>query len=870
MKYKVKYKIIVIIFLLIWDFTKSQTQDSIAGNNPSKAILDTIATDTIPQRNGFLDVVESTSDEQYQNAKERFTLLLKNAVVTYTDLKIEADYIKMMWDSGNIYAIGKKDSTGKIVEPSIFTQNGKKVEYNSFVYNVKTKKGKAFNVRTEESMGGDQGVVVAEIVRQYSDSVSGMKNVAYTTDEYFISKKDSVADYHLQTRVAKLIQGETRRVVTGPIVMKIYNVTTPLVLPFSYLPLGTDRSTGLLMPSFGERESVGFYIEGAGIYLPLGDYMDLSLTGDIYTKGSYGLHAVSQYKKRYKFLGNFRLDWEKRVTGIKGLPSYSTGKIYRVYWSHSQDTKANPNFRFAANVNFSSSKYYRNSINNLNSLNGDILTNTTSSSISLNKTWPGTPFSASMTLRHSQQMNASRDQANPVTLNLPQFTLNMNRIYPFAPRTGTKKGLFQNLNFSYNFNLSNTIYTNDEDFFSKKMFDNMKNGAEHVININTGTTIFNYFPLNFSAGYREVWSLKSLRRYYDNAQNKVIDEEVNGFNTFRVFNISTNTQTTLYGQLNFGTNEDNKLIKAIRHVITPSVGFSFTPDFSKDFWGYYSNYIDKEGNEIMYSRFSNGIYGGPSRGLSQSLNFSLDNNLELKVRSRNDSTSVKKIKIFDYLNINASYNFASDSMKLSPISMRGATRILDNKMTLNYGATINPYRMIVNNANPNGLLVNQIGGFTISNYNFNTSYSIGNTTFGERKMDFDRRGRVRQDVYYFDKNDYAQFLMPWNVNFGITHNVSRTGAGKTRKSTSLNLNGTISPTPYWRISANTNFDLQTGKVSYTTINFNRDLRSFNINFSMVPFGQYKTWNFFVGIKANFLSDALKYEERNFNTNLSDF
>lgn len=870
MKNNLKYKIIVIILLTNLLNVNSQVKDSIglSGNNIS--VKDSVVIDSVSKINGFQDIIDATSEEQYQNIKERFTVLKKKAEVNYTDMKITADYIKLFWDNGDIYAVGKKDSTGKTIEPSVFTQNGKQLEYDSFIYNVKTKQGKAFRIRTEESMGSDKGVVVADLVRQYNDSVSGMRNVAYTTDDYFINKKDSIADYHLETTVAKLIQGKTKRIVTGPIMMKIYDVATPLILPFSYLPLGTDRSTGLLMPSFGEKESVGFYIEGAGVYIPFGDYMDLSLTGDIYTKGSYGLHAYSQYNKRYKFSGNFSIDWERKVNGIKGLPSYSKGAMYRVFWSHSQDSKANPNFRFSANVNFSSSKYYTNSINNYNSLNGNVLTNTTSSSVSLNKVWPGTPFSASMNLRHSQQMNVGTDKPNPVTLSLPQFTFNVSRIYPFAPKAGAKKGLLQNLALNYNMDLSNTIYTTDEDFFGKNMFKDTKNGMQHNVNLSTGTTLFNYFPLNFAANYKEVWALKSLNRYYDAVEDKVVDEDVSGFNSFRTFNLSTNTQTTLYGQLNFGTEDDNKIIKAIRHVVTPSVGFSYTPDFSKDFWGYYKKYKDSRGEEVSYSRFSNGIYGSPSSGLSQSITLSVSNNLEMKVRSRSDSTSVKKVKIFDYLNIDTSYNFAADSLKLAPISLRGSTRILDNKMSLNFGATINPYKVIFNEKNPNGVMIDQIGGFNLTNYNFNTSYSIGNSTFGERKMDFDRRGRVRQDVYYFDKNDYAQYLIPWNVNLGLTHSVSQRYDGSTSNNTSLNITANISPTPYWKISANSNYDVQKGELTYTTITLNRNLRSFDLNFSMVPFGRYKTWNFYIGIKANFLRDALKYEERNFNTNTSNF
>ncbi|MGV4477638.1 putative LPS assembly protein LptD [Ornithobacterium rhinotracheale] len=869
MEYKVFNRVIRIILIFICGISFAQKAASTPKNKNEnkKNVQDSVRIDSVSsKKNALQSVVDYSSDNVFHDLKNKKSYLEYDAKVHYTDIDISAEFIEINWETGELFAEGKKDSIGRLIKPSIFKQGENTMEYDNFTYNIKTKKGTASNIRTQQNLGGDNGVVVAKLVKQYSDTVSGLRKVAFTTDEYFINKKDSVADYHLEAEVAKFIQGKDRKVVTGPVFMKIYNVTTPLALPFSFIPMGTDRSTGLLLPSFGERQDVGFYIQGAGIYVPLGDYMDITFTGDIFTKGSYGLHTRSQYKKRYKFSGDFSFDWERRVSGFKGLSSYSKTKLYRLYWSHRQDPKANPNLIFSANVNYTSSTFYREGLSNYNLISGNVLRNTAQSSISINKTFPNTPFSGSLNLSHSQMFGGSGNgEQNPVTFTLPALVVNMSRIYPFAPKVGTKKGLLENIGMTYNFNLQNLIQTTEENVFTKKMFDDAKNGIKHSLSFNTGTTIFNYFPVSFGGNYQDVWYLKTIRKWYDKAAHKVETKDVNGFSTFRTFGVNTSIQTTLYGIKVFGSADDNKMIKAIRHVISPSVGFSYTPDFSAPSWGYYDSYINERGEQVLYSKFEGGIYGSPSRGLSESLNLSISNNLEMKIRSKQDSTGVKKVKIFDYLNLSTSYNFAADSLKLSPISINGATSVLNNQMRINFSATVNPYQVLVNEQNPYGVRINKFGKLNVTNYNIGLNYSLNDKTFGDRKIDYPRRGAIRNDVYYFDDQGYAQFLTPWNLSFGLNYSANKNLRGDVNKTTSLNISGRIAPTPYWDISGSTNIDLQTGQISYTRLALTRDLRSFRINFSMVPFGMYKTWNFFIGIKANFLSDALKYEERNFNS-----
>ncbi|MXV38125.1 LPS-assembly protein LptD [Flavobacteriaceae bacterium Ap0902] len=843
--------------------------DSITRISETPSIVDSIDSPNAGQEK-IEDIIDYTSEEQYFDPKNQRTYLVTNAVVKYLDMEIMADYIEVDLKTGNLYAVGKQDSTGKVIEPSIFKQGGRELEYGSFTYNINTTKGKAFNVRTEESMGTDRGVVVAGVVKQYNDSISGMRKIAYTTDEYFIDRKDTIADYHLEAQVGKLIKGDQNKVVTGPIVMKIYDITTPLTLPFAFLPTGSKRSAGILLPSFGERENLGFYIQGLGLYLPLGEYVDLAFTGDVYTKGSLGLHALSNYKVRYKFSGTFNFDWEKNIRGIKGLPSYNKSTNYNLRWTHRQDPKSNPNLTFNASVNLQSSKYYQQGINNYGIASGDYLNNNVNSSVNLTKNWPNSPFSASLNLMHNQRVNTGSDEPAAVFLQLPSFALNMSRIYPFAPKNGPKKGMLQSLGMTYNFTLLNEINTNEDEVFKKEMFDDTNTGAKNTLLLNTGTTLFNYFPLNFGANYDEVWTLNTVERYYDASADQIITEDRNGFKSYRTFGVSMGLQTTLYGTKIFGTADDDKMIKAIRHMMSPNLSFNYRPDFGTEGWGYYRSFIDGDGFEQIYSIFEGGVYGAPTRGLQENLSFGIANNIEMKVRDRKSTDGVKKIKILETLNINSNYNFAADSMRLGLIRINGRTSLFQNKVGLTFNAQLDPYEVIYTDEFPNGRRIDKLGSLRLNNYGINLSYNFNQDIFGERVMNYDTRGVIRYEDFYFDNMNYAQFLTPWSLAMNLSHRVTTALDGSTTNATTVGMRASISPTPHWAISGRTSLDIQEMDFAGTYLTFSRDLRSFVLDFSMNPFGQYKTWNFFIGIKANFLRDAVKYEERNFRSRNNNF
>jgi len=854
-----KYLFALIFLLLINSSAFCQVEPNLNERNDSVIAVDTIKIDTVRNKERLEDVLVYNSDDQIHEWKKKMSYLLRNAVVQYTDMEIRADYVEINWETGDVYADGKRDSLGMITEPTIFKQAGKEYEQDSFKVNFKTKIGVAYNVRITEG----EGVLIGDRVKRTNDSVMYIRGADYTTDTYFIEKKTNDPDYVLRTSKAKYINGEKKSMVTGPINMRIYDVPTPLTLPFAYIPMGENRSAGIIIPSFGERTDVGFFLEGGGFYLPIGDYLDLSVTGEAYTKGSWGVHTNSAYRKRYRFSGGLRFDYENRVTGIKGLDDYSKATNYRINWNHSQDPKANPNLIFSANVNLSSSQYYRESINNANIINGDVYTNTTSSSISVNKNFPDSPFSLSVVASHHQNNNRSTGEPATMQFVLPQLTFNMSRIYPFAPKAGSKKGLVKNLAVDYNLNVVNNITTTEDDAFTSRMWEDARNGAKHRVGLSTGTTLGTYFPVSFSAGYDEVWYLKTYEKEYDPAENQVVEHDINGFDSYRTFNMNTSITTNLYGTYQAPADKD-AMIKGIRHVISPTIGFGYRPDFSSEEWGYYDYYRGADGRKILYSRFEKGVYGKPQAGQNAALTFGLRNNLEMKVRSKTDSTGFKKIKIFEYLDITSAYNMAADEFKLSPINVAGMTRLFNQKLNLQFSAVFDPYKVKFEDGEERGTRIDELGSFKLTRYTINFGYNFDNKTFGAGEIDskkYKKRGEVRNENFYFDEYDYAHFTLPWKLGLNFTHNYNRESTARTgTNNTILSINAAVSPSPYWSLSTSTSYDFKAKQFSQARISFNRDLRSFNLSFSWVPFGRYKTWDFFIGIKANILKDAVKYDQ----------
>ena len=838
---------------------KSDIRDSVSLRKDTV----TAKKDTIIPKEELEDVVKTKAEYRSSSSiSNKQTSLNKNAQIIYQDMQIDADYIRIDWETGKIYARGEQDDKGKIIKPAIATQGGKKYEYNEVIYNYKTKQAIAFNARTEES----EGVIVAEKTKKYNDSVFFMRKAIYTTDDYFIKKKDTLPDYHMSAPNIKLIKGKnSSQLVTGPIQLYIEQVPTPLVMPFAILPFSDKRSAGILIPSFGERQDVGFFLNGLGYYQPIGDHFDLKILSDFYTKGSWNLKPELNYLKKYRYSGNFVADYGYTVRGIKGLDDYSRTKTFRIAWRHSQDSKANPYFTFNASVDIVSSKFYNNTVNNNYIFNGNVLNTTQTSRINVTKRFLNLPITISASAGYNQNFATGLTD-----IRLPDMTVAVNQFYLFKPKTGVRTGLLENINVNTGFALSNYVTTTEDQLFKKQMWQDLKTGAKNNISLSTNTTLAKYFTFSLSANADNVLTTKTLEKSFNPVTNKIDNIYNNGIAAYSTFSTSASLQTVLYGQKNFGKKSP---IVAIRHMMTPSFSFTYSPDFGARSWGYYRDYANARGEITPYSIFEGGIYGAPSTGLTQSLGFNIANNIEMKVKSKSDSTGVKKVKIFENLNVSGGYNFAAEKYKWSVFSVNAQSSFFDNKLNVNSSLTIEPYQIVFANGSDTGIRTENFGHFSLQGFNLQLSYPMSDAIFGKKEelsKKYKKKGEIRNENYYFDDDNYAHYIPTWtlnvNANYAYTKGLSRLGT----KVATVGLDGSIKLTPYWNINGSTNYDIVNKTLAYTRLGFSRDQRSFTITFNWVPFGQYKVYDFFIGIKANILKDAVKYKERSFTQPNSTF
>lgn len=833
----------------------------LAQQSPKKLTETQVVNDTIPKKDTIVvkkealeDVFESKADTERRDFPKKMIYLIKNAQIKYQDMQIDADYISIDEAKNTIYARGVQDSLGKIVELVQVTQAGKKYETTDFSYNTKTKQAIAYNARTEES----EGVIVAQKTKKYNDSVYVMRRADFTTDDYFIKKKDTVPDYKLRAQHIKMVQGRT--LITGPVQMFIEEVPTPLVLPFAILPFSQKRSAGILIPSFGERQDVGFFLNGIGYYQPIGEHFDLKVLADIYTKGSYNLRPEVNYLKKYRYSGSFAADIGTTVRGIKGLDDYTKTGTYRIAWRHSQDAKSNPFLTFSASVDVTSQTFYNNTVNNNYIMDQSVLRTQQNSTLSLTKRFLKLPATITGTASYSQ--NFATGFAD---LRLPQMNVAINQFYLFGSKTGVRSGLLENLTVNTGLNLTNFVSTGEGEMFTKAMWEKMQTGLKNNISLGTNTTIAKYFTFSLGATIDNALTTKTLTRSYDPLQNKVVDQVNKKIAGYSTFSTTASIQTQLYGQANFNK---SSAIEAIRHMMSPSIGFTYSPDFGQPGFGYFRNFSDANGAITPYSIFDGGIVGAPTSGMVGALGFNIGNNIEMKVKSKSDSTGVKKVKLFESLNISGNYNFAAKTHPWSVISINGQTSLFDNKLSVNSSLTLDPYKTVFIPGEETGIRTEEFGAFSVQGFNVQLSYPLSSELFGEKKdlaKKYSQKGEIRNENYFFDDDNYAHFDQPWTLNVNANYAYSKSTARTPTRLASVGLDGSIKLTPFWNITGSTHFDLVTKDLAYTRIGFSRDQRSFTINFNWVPFGQYKVYDFFIGIKANILSDALKYKDRSFTS-----
>ena len=852
-----------ILIILIFNNFLAQNKLENAPKNSDK-VTAVSKTDTVKiEKEQIDDIVRSKADNIRNEVPKKMSYLNQNAEVSYQDMKINADYIQIDWDKGLIYARGKIDSTGKMLEPAIATQGGKKYEYESFNYNYKTKQAIAYNARTEES----EGVIVAEKTKKVNDSVFYLKRGKYTTDEYFLKKKDTIADYYLLAPDIKLVKGkENSKLITGPIQMYIEQVPTPLILPFAILPFSEKRMAGILIPSFGERQDVGFFLNSLGYYLPIGEHFDVKTYFDYYTKGSWNFRPEVTYRKNYKYNGSFRGEIGTTIRGIKGLENYTKSSVYNIAWTHTQDTKANPFFNFSASVNITSNKFYNNTVNNSHIFNQSALNAQQNSTVSFTKRFLNLPITITGTGSYSQNFTTGLTD-----IRLPQLNVSTNQFYLFKPKTGIRTGMLENITVNTGLQFSNYVSgVKSGDLFTKTMWDNMQTGAKNKIELATNTTVAKFFTFSLGANIDNVATTKTISKNYNPVTNTLernLNKNLTGYSTFST---SASLQTVLYGMLKFG---EKSKIQAIRHMVTPSIGFTYSPDFGDPKFGYFKSYYDERGVLTTYSIFEGGMFGSPNQGLTQSIGFNINNNLEMKVRSKTDSTGTKKVKIFESLNISGGYNFAADKYKWSLISISTQTSFFQNKLSVNSNVLIDPYQIVFIPGQENGIRTENFGHFNIQSFSMNFSFPLNNETFGKKEdlaTKYKTKGEIRNEVYYFDQDNYSRFNQPWTLNLNANYGYSKTNTRFGKSVASLGLDGSVKLTPYWSLSGNTHYDFVSKSLAYTRLGFSRDQRSFSFTFNWVPFGQYKVYDFFISIKANILKDAVKYKERSFQQSGSTF
>lgn len=850
------------------------TKDTINKTTTIDSIIVPVKDSILPKKKNQLDANVTRKAKGYDalNQKKKEVTLYDKAELYYNDIELKAGIIILNYEKNEVYAGRIKDSTGQYTQRPYFKQGSNVIEPDSIRFNFKTKKALIWNSRTEQA-----GLnIKSEVAKRENDSVYYMRNARLTT-----SKNIDDPEYYILVRKIKFVPKQ--KVVLGLSNLVIADVPTPLGIPFGYFPMTEKSTSGFIMPTPGQSNAQGYFLQNGGYYFALSENYDLAVLGDYYTNGSYGLRAESSYAKRYKFRGNVNFRFENNIQSEKGFPDYVKSRQYNIQWSHSQDSKASPNSRFNASVNLGSSQYFRNSVN-INNI-GAGLNNTLNSSISYNTTLPTLPkINIAVTANHSQNTNTGQ-----VNMTLPTLTANVDRIYPFASENESKKGFIKNINLQYNLSGINRITTQDSLFLKSEMFDDAIVGMQHRIPINTNFKIFNYLNVGIGANFNETWTLNTVNKQYSASKNEVITTNLNGFDSFRTYDFNANLGTTIYGTFNF---KKGKKIKAIRHIIAPSIGYSYTPNFDK----YFDTYaLDATGNTMReYSRFEGGVFSGPSNNMAQMLTIGVTNNFEAKVKDKDSKEDTyKKIKLLNALNFNTSYNINADSLAWSPMRISTGTQLFKQKMTVNLAATVDPYaidnagkRLNTFNINNGGSLFRMTSANLTMNYAFSSKDFDGSKPKEDNKNDKTSRqtqqnggrtddlfGRAtdlsnnNQSLFEDEEKDTQQTAkdwyntkLPWDLNMAYSMTYGNMNRQSEITSHSIMFSGNLELAPRWKVGISSGYDMKQQGFTFTQFRFERDLESWRMSFNWVPEGNNAFWGFFIGIKSSVLSD-IKWDKR---------
>ena len=867
----------------------------------NKQIDDSVRLDSInrTKSNGINAPVEYSADDSLVYvADSRLAHLYGNSKVKYENMDLESEKVAMSMDSSLVHATGVRDTadhTGKtLVGTPVFKMGNDSYESDTMAFNFKTKKGLISNVYTKQ----EEGFLRSQLSKRNDNGEVYLQHGRYTTCD------DPHPDFYIAISRAKLRPGKD--VVFGPAYLVVADVPLPLAVPYGFFPFTKSYSSGLIMPTYGDESTRGFYLRDGGYYFAISDKWDLKLLGEIYTKGSWGISAASNYRKRYKHSGSFYFSYQDTRTGDKGMPDYTKQTSFKVQWNHRQDSKANPFSSLSASVNFATSSYERNNMNSL--YNPQTLTQSTrTSSVSWSTTFSSIGLSLSSTANLNQNMRDST-----IAMTLPDLNISLSRFYPFKRKHAAgNERWYEKISLSYTGQLSNSISTKEDRFMHSNLVKDWRNGFQHNIPLSGSFTLFNYLNVNPTFSFTDRMYTNKIDRSWDTATQKEVCDTTYGFHNVYNWSASISMSTKMYGFWIPSRKLFGDKIQAIRHVITPTVSFSYAPDFGASRYGYWKTYqkTDADGNVslVEYSPFSQGLYGVPGRGRTGNISFGLSNNLEMKVKSDKDSTGMKKISLIDELGLRMSYNMADKERPWSDLSMDIRLKWWKN-YTFNMAAVFATYAYELDKDGHPYVGTHtewgkgRFGRFkgTSQNISFTLTPEKLKKLFGhgDDEDDKDKRKKNRKDdegvdtdiesnvdddmiegqrgakksgggKAETDEDGYMKFKMPWSLTFGYGITMRENTQGKFNTKTmrypykftqTLNVSGNLRISDGWNISFSSGYDFEFHKMSMTTASLQRDLHCFNMSCQVV-LAPYTSYNFTFRCNAATLTDALKYDKR---------
>jgi hypothetical protein len=809
--------------------------------------------------------------------------------VDYQNITLTSENIAMNMDSSIVHAIGAVDSLGRLYGKPVFKQGKDEYESETMSYNFDTRRGFITNVTTEQQ----EGFLYSEEAKKGKDNELYLRRGRYTTCD------EEHPHFYIALSKAKVHTGKD--VFSGPAWLVVEDVPLPIAIPFAYFPFTSKYSSGFIMPSYGDENSRGFYLRDGGYYFAVNDYWDLKITGEIFTKGSWGLGAQTTYKKRYKYSGNFYFNYQVTKTGEKNLPDYSVTKNFKLQWRHQQDSKMNPNSSFSASVNFATQSYEKNNLTSLYNPTS-YAQSTRTSSVSYSRSFPKIGLSLSSSFNITQNMRDST-----ISLTLPNLSINLQKFYPFKKKVQVgKQKWYEKISMSYSGTLQNSITTKEDQLLHSNLIKDWNNGMRHTIPISASFTLLKYINIVPMFNYTERWYSRKVNQSWDTENQSVVRDTIYGFNRVYNYNLSLSANTKAYVFFQPNKKIFGDKIQMVRHVISPSISFSYAPDFSASRYGYYKTYTktDMDGNVslVEYSPYQGAIYSYPGRGKTGSIPFDIGNNIEMKIKSDSDSTGVKKVSIIDELGANLSYNLAAKQQPWSNLSTR--LRLKWGKFALNLNTTWMTYAY---EFDQNGNVV--VGNRTEWSYgrfgrfqgmSKNLSYTFNNQSWkkwvkGFRKlfygedeeeevtagnnledgMELDnpdneqQKENKKENSDGLDEDGYMKFSIPWSfsVSYGITMAEDRSRNINVKNMRypfkfvhNLNFSGNVKLSSNWIINFSSGWDFTNNELSMTTVNVSRDMHCFNISAGFV-FGPFTSYHVTMRANASTLTDALKYDKK---------